>query len=133
MLDWRELSLPEVAPIELPEFNLPPGESAERQPHQPITLYRWLDNSGGVQFGTTPPTDGIPYETLEVHPDANLIQPPVATSLPQQSQRRESSPSPSLTSPLSTSPQEAMQIMQDAREIREMSQERLRQHEALTQ
>ncbi len=37
------------------------------------TLYKWRDAKGQWQITDTPPTGGIPYETLNYHKDANVI------------------------------------------------------------
>ncbi len=42
-----------------------------------VTSYRWRGDNGEWQLSNTPPPAGIPYETLEVDPDANLLPAPV--------------------------------------------------------
>ena len=133
ILDWRELKMPETTTVELPELTLPQGEETTRPAHQPVTLYRWKDSDGVIQFGNEPPGGGIAFETVEVNPDANLLQAPTAAPQGQESGAEAPSASPSLPSPLTVSPEEALQIFEDAKEIREMSEERLRQHEAIGQ
>ena len=36
-------------------------------------LYRWRDHNGQWQLSDKPPADGIKYEVVEYHKDANVI------------------------------------------------------------
>jgi hypothetical protein len=134
MLSWSELKLPGMPEVEVPEITLPGSEEQARDPHQPLSLYRWQDSEGGAQFSNEPPPEGVAYQRVEVNPDANLLQaPPPAIKQESPSPQGETAPDSSLPSPLTVSPGEAMQLIEDAHEIREMSEQRLRQHEELTQ
>lgn len=134
MLSWSDLKMPEMPEVEVPEIALPGSEEQAREAHQPVSLYRWQDSEGGVQFSNEPPPEGMAYQRVEVNPDANLLQapPPAVDDENDASQARPSS-SPSMPSPLTVSPGEALQLIEDAHEIREMSEQRLRQHEELVQ
>jgi hypothetical protein len=138
MLSWSDLQLPGMPSLKLPELadiSLPGKEEEAREPHQPVKLYRWQTPDGSMQFSNEPPPSGVRYEVVEVNPDANLIQGQPLAAAEEESVTPEegTAPAASLPSPLTVSPDEAMQLFEDAREIREMSEERLRQHEALTQ
>ncbi len=136
LLSWSDIKLPPLQLPELPEIRLPGSRETAREPHQPVKLYRWQDATGNIQFSNTPPAEGVTYEQVEVNPDANLIQalPAGNTSEEETTAKQEVSEAGStLPSPLTVSPGEALQLMEDARHIREMSEQRLRQHEALTQ
>ena len=37
------------------------------------TVYKWRDANGNWQITDQPPADGIKYETLEYHRDANVM------------------------------------------------------------
>lgn len=132
MLNLSDIRMPNMPSVTLPE--LPGAGEATRESNQPVTLYRWQGADGSTQFGSEPPANGVKYEEVEVNPDANLIQalPPSAPPEASETQEENTLSSP-LPSPLTVSPGEAMQLMEDAKKIRQMSEERLRQHEALTQ
>ena len=131
MLSWSDIRMPTMPEITLPE--LPKPGEATRESNQPVTLYRWQGPDGSTQFGSEPPAEGINYEVVAVNPDANLIQALPPSEAPVEAEEKEGGNSTSLPSPLTVSPGEAMQLMEDAKNIREMSEERLRQHEALAQ
>lgn len=132
MLSWSDIQMPTMPDITLPK--LPEQGEATRESNHPVTLYRWLGADGSTQFSSEPPAEGISYEVVEVNPDANLIQAlPPGEAPVEAKEKAGGNRTTSLPSPLTVSPGEAIQLMEDARKIREMSEERLRQHEALAQ
>lgn len=136
LLSWSDIQMPENPEIRLPglaEIVLPAEEETTREPDQAVKLYRWQGADGGIQFSNEPPPEGTDYEIVEIFPDANLIQGqnPDTTASPTTSDANNSHRA--LASPLTVSPGEAMQLLEDAYNIREVSEQRLRQHEALTQ
>ena len=132
MLSWSDLRMPKMPSVTLPE--LPGTGETARDANQPVTLYRWQGADGSPQFGSEPPAKGVKYEVVEVNPDANLIQALPPSDTPDTAGTEgEKSTASSFPSPLTVSPGEAMQLMDDAKKIRQMSEERLRQHEALAQ
>ncbi len=133
MLSWSDLKLPGMPEVEMPQIELPGSEEKARAAHQPLSLYRWQDSNGGMQFSNEPPPEEVAYQRVEVNPDANLLQaPPPAIKQDSPAPQGEPTSTSSLPSPLTVSPGEAMQLIEDAHEIREMSEQRLRQHEELT-
>ena len=132
MLSLSDIRMPNMSSVTLPE--LPGQGGTSRESNQPVTLYRWQGADGSTQFGSEPPANGVTYQVVEVNPDANLIQalPPSDTPDTAETEGDKSATSP-LPSPLTVSPGEAMQLMDDVKKIRQMSEERLRQHEALSQ
>lgn len=139
LLNWSDIRLPQMPKLELPEASelAQPGERGEekaeggRQAHQPLELYRWDNGDGTPQFSNEPPPPGVDYEVVQVNPDANLIQ-PLTPSAPPATQEEGGKAANRLPTPLTVSPEEAMQLFRDAGKIREMSQERLHQQEVLT-
>lgn len=129
--------------IKMPSFSLPnltlPGNETETRPaHQTVTLYRWQDADGSVHFGSEVPAAGIPYQTIEVHPDANLIQstPP---NTPQEGEKQAPSSSQAVvkepsapTLPLSLSPERIQQLIEQAKGVQQLGEQRQRQQEALS-
>ena len=139
MLSWSDLRMPDMPSVtlpEMPQISLPSADDATREPYQPVQIYRWQGADGSIQFSNETPPERVDYELVEVNPDANLIQ-AVPTgdtgSNDKTGMEEESAASSSLPSPLTGSPGEAMQLMEDAHKLRELSEERLRQHEALIQ
>jgi hypothetical protein len=144
LLSWSALRAQFRAPA-MPNLSLPErpwpsltgiesgSETGARQPHQPVAIYRWQGADGSAQFSNEPPAPGVAYEVVEVNPDANLIQapvqPPAKESSGTETKGTESAPAMALPSPLTVSPTEAMQLLQDARKVQELSVERLRQQE----
>jgi hypothetical protein len=138
LLSWSDLKMPA-----LPSFDLPqmpdislPGNDEPRPPHQPVRVYRWQGEDGGIQFSNEPPPAGVAYTVVEVNPDANLIQAPTAaaantTRTPEAP--KAAPPSSPIPSPLTVSPGQALQLIEDARNVQKLSDERLRQQDALTQ
>ena len=139
MLSWSDLKMPEMPSValpDIPDISLPGDETTTRKPHQSVKLYRWQGEDGSTQFSNEPPAGAVAYEIVEVNPDANLIQsvPTDDASVAAKTETAESADTTSsLPSPLTVSPGEALQLIEDARNLRELSEERLRQHEALTQ
>lgn len=139
LLSWSELTLPELPSIELPKMPripLPGKEETAREPNQPVKLYRWQGVDGSTQFSNEPPAQGVAYEVVEVNPDTNLIR-AVPTTGTDEEMKPETTGigegSGSLPSPLTVSPGEALQLIEDARKVQQLSDQRLRQQEALTQ
>ena len=138
LLNWSDITKPEIPEITLPEMpelaDLTKSDNKEeiRAPHQPVTLYRWQSDDGGIQFSNELPPQGVSYEVVEVNPDANIVQ-AITPETGQKPATEEEASGISLPSPLTVSPQEATQLLEDARKIRDMSEERLRQHEAIMQ
>ncbi len=138
LLSLSDLKMPKIAGVELPELpdiQLPGREKEEepaRKPHQPVKLYRWKGAGGNVEFGNQPP-QGVAYEIVEVNPDANVIQVAKPAAPAAEAPLQEEKKGVSIPSPLTVSPGEAMQLLEDTQRIREMSEERLKQHDALLQ
>lgn len=126
LLTWSDIRMPAVA--------LPAVTVAGREAHQPVTLYRWQGSDGAMAFSSEPPPPGVAYEVVAVDPDANLLEAPPARIEHGENSGEEgvgTATIRALPSPLSVSPGEARQLVQDAYKLREMSEERLRQQEAL--
>lgn len=139
---WKEgrplLSLSDIHLPQMPSLELPGSGEGASGSGQPVTFYRWQQADGRVQFSSEAPDAGVSYEVIEVDPDTNLIQAVPAQGIQGAGEaapqgEATAQPRSALPSPLTVSPEEAMQLFRDAREIREMSEQRLRQTEALAQ
>lgn len=63
---WVWFKSPEFLPAELRIRN---PHSADYAP----TLYRWKDDQGRSQVTDAPPTDGRPYERVQIDPRTNIV------------------------------------------------------------
>lgn len=70
LLSWKQLKLPALPDISLPDIPLPVRESNTTK--QKISVYKWRDEQGSWQFGNEPP-QGVAYELLELDPDTNVL------------------------------------------------------------
>ena len=80
LMNLRDLiPMPSSMPS-LDSFNLsgsenaiqPAGDHAQMVGKQ--RFYKWKDHNGVWQFSATPPPEGIETKTVDVYPDANIIQ-----------------------------------------------------------
>lgn len=132
LLSWSELKMPTLHSFNLPQMPdiALPGKEEPRAPHQPVKVYRWQGEDGGIQFSNEPPTPEVAFTVVEVNPDANLIQAPSADNNTRGAKTE--TPSSPFPSPLTVSPGQALQLIEDARNVQKLSDERLRQQDALT-
>jgi hypothetical protein len=130
------LSLSDLGLPKMPSLGLPGDGEAAGGSGQPVIFYRWQGSDGRAQYSSEPPASGVAYEVIEVDPDTNLIQAVPVEEIDRGEEEASSGteqPRSMLPSPLTVSPEEAMQLFKDAREIREISEQRLRQTESLAQ
>jgi hypothetical protein len=89
LLSLDQLTMPKIPDVSLPNVSLPLSE--DKPAATPVTVYKWQDAEGNWHFSNEPPPAGIPYESSEVDPNANLIQgvnsSPAATAEETQSKR----------------------------------------------
>lgn len=133
LLSWSDIQLPRKPDIDikLPTLSAA-GEANPSTPSQSVILYRWRDGNGGLQFSNLQPPQGVAYEIIKVNPETNLVQ-GVGTEDNVMAERTDGDTAgPALPSPLSVSPEEAAQLLEEARRIQALSEERVRQQEALT-
>ena len=91
---------------------------------EPVTVYKWTDKYGRMQFGNTPPPDAVGVEVMSVKQNNNIIDPikvppPVAKS----------SGSSSFEMPNPYSPGGMKKVLDDAKGIEEMLQKRHEQQQ----
>jgi hypothetical protein len=132
LLSWSELKMPALLSFNLPQMPdiVLLGKEEPRAPHQPLKVYRWQGEDGDIQFSNEPPAPGVAFTVVEVNPDANLIQAPPADN--NTGGAKTEAPSSPFPSPLTVSPGQALQLIEDARSVQKLSDERLRQQDALT-
>lgn len=94
-------------------------------------IFRWTSADGTKQFSNVPPT-GVEFETVWVDPDANIIE---ALKPPPRKKAASSSNSTtsqaSIPSLLTVSPDKVKKLVEDARKVQEMSDERAKTLEKL--
>ncbi|NIB39569.1 DUF4124 domain-containing protein [Pseudomaricurvus alkylphenolicus] len=101
----------------LPDFS---GDSSA-----PTRVYKWRDKDGSWRYSDTPP-EGIDAQSLDINPDTNLIQ-----GLPQKQseQQKKSQPAtdndlPGVPLPLTVSPDQVQKMMDDARNVQQLMDQR---------
>lgn len=123
LLDWRQLtlpSLPSLPSVSMPEVALPGSGSDEPAS---VTVYRWRDSDGVWQFGSAPPSTGA-YETVTVDPNTNLIAAPAPAPVapPKAAEPVAARKEPTIESPYS--PDGVKKMMDDAKRVRDMMEDR---------
>ncbi len=99
----------------------------EPQPAQPTTVYKWRDSSGNWQFGDKPPSEGA-YEISEISGVQTMKM--VTPKLPLPEEKPKADPAPTANiSPLTpfTDPQKVKEVIDQARNIQTIQEERLKQ------
>lgn len=136
LLSWSQLSLPQLPQETMPTSTPSPSPDEEdtrerkREPNRGVMIYRWRGSDGEVQFGSTPPPKGVAFESVEVLPDANLIQSTTAVA-PADSADEPSPATSPLPTPLTVSPEQLKQLFEDAHRLQQFSTERLQQQQEL--
>lgn len=120
LLSLGDLHWPDLKAPPLPDLK-PPLASGGKQ-----TFYRWRDGAGNLHFSDRPP-EGSPanLETVEVDPDANLIQgiqPPPPQPPTQRTASDETPPSP-------YSPGQIKKLFDEANRIKALAAQRGQQME----
>jgi hypothetical protein len=132
LLDWRKISLPNGP--ELPEVALPPVDVPGDEESRIVTLYKWRDRQGVVQFTGEPPAKGTPFERMAVDPNTNMIQAyvppePLADAGEEETEAEDEELKPP-TSPLDVYDQEQIKkIIDKAKRVEKLMQERAAQQE----
>jgi len=67
-----------IPSFSMPDFSFPnfpgSGKALEtRQPMSQVTIYKWTDAEGSLQFASSPPADGTEYEEMHYDPNENVI------------------------------------------------------------
>ena len=135
LLKWSQLSIPG-----LPQF---PDLSAltdlfKTKPENrsiPVTSYKWLDSEGNWQLSDTPPKNGR-YETVIVDPNTNLLQadiPAPKIVAPPSTPVKDTSAQPAYSPAMAYDPEKVSAIMDSARNVEKILQQRKAQQDKLLQ
>ncbi|HEA26221.1 MAG TPA: hypothetical protein ENH92_03785 [Ectothiorhodospiraceae bacterium] len=133
LLKWSQLSMPK-----LPQF---PDLSAltdlfKAKPDNssiPATSYKWRDSEGNWQLSDTPPQNGH-YETIIVDPNTNILQadiPVTKIATPPSTQIKDTSAQPAYSPAMAYDPEKVSEIMDSARNVENLLQERKVQQDKL--
>ncbi len=90
-----------------------------------IQVYRWQDKNGHWHLSDQPPA-GEPFDTVNVDPNTNLIQ-GVSSEPDAQDEDPQKSVSAPIPSPLTISPGKVQKLIEDAKNVQELANERERQ------
>ncbi|MEO0996749.1 MAG: hypothetical protein AAFX58_04450 [Pseudomonadota bacterium] len=105
---------------------------AALQPGDDVTVYRWQDASGEWHFAGEPPV-GVSFDELKIDPDTNAIQmeraePPVAAAPAESTAEPAAGDAPAndpYRGPL-PDPEATRQLIEDARALQDLADERAR-------
>ncbi len=89
-----------------------PGIGAKQQ----VTVYRWRDARGSVQFGSYPPANALNVETVSVDTDKNVVD---AVKVPVRQAESDTGSTP-LTAPSPYSVKGMKKVLDDARGVEEL-------------
>lgn len=102
----------------------------------PNLIYEWKDAEGNLEFSNSPPADGIEFTVREYDPNTNVIQSielpseeaEVSNTEPKTDQKILSSDSPGDV----YSPEQIKKLIDDAKNVENLLNERLKNQEAIT-
>ncbi len=119
LLAWNDIKL-----SSLPKLPLWAGGAPREAPAQ-VTVYRWRDQQGVWQYGSSPPPDGRPYESRTIDTAANAELFPAVPPAEKPSGNRPATAEPAQPAPASPYSAEGVQkLFDDARSLRDQSRER---------
>ena len=80
LLRFSEFKVPEIELADFPSMSLPESwwTTGSELPRAEITIYKWTDVEGNLQFSNSPPPEGIEYTVKKYNPNENVI-PAVST------------------------------------------------------
>lgn len=131
LLKWSELNLPKLPGLPaMPDFSS--GDTQEA-PSRPVTTYKWQDAEGNWHLGDTPPPN-TPYKTITVDPNTNLIQattpaPAAQPTTPEPDNKRPALPDYSPA--MAYDPEKVSEVMDKARNVENLIQQRQEQQNKL--
>ena len=129
LLKWSDISIPQLPTIpKLPGLN---SENPEEL--TPVITYKWQDADGHWHLGDTPPANYV-YEIITVDPSANLIQPvPAASKSTTAPTAKINTEQPSYSPATAYNPEKVTEIMDSARNVSKILQQRKEQQDQLLQ
>ena len=80
LLSFSDFKIPEIDLADFSLMNLPESwwTTSSELPGAEITIYKWTDIEGNLQFSNSPPPEGIEYTVKKYNPNENVI-PAVST------------------------------------------------------
>jgi hypothetical protein len=120
LLSWSQVAWPTLPTPTLPAAPI------QAEPTAPVTVYRWRDQHGVWQYGSTPPPDGSPYESRTVETTANAaLFPPAAPRTADKAATTAPAPDPApAAAPSPYSLDAVKQLFDDARKLRDQGNAR---------
>ena len=134
MLSFADFKLPNFSAPSLPEV---PGvdsigDSVDVGGGQ-VTIYEWRDSRGGIQFTNEPPPEGVEYQVRQYDPNANVIQSvksPTAAPEPEVAENSEPETAGTLEAPSPYSPEGVKKLMDDAKNVEKLLNERFQRQQS---
>lgn len=121
LISLDSLKMPRLG---LPEVEVP--EVVKEEEPAVRTAYRWKDQWGSWQYSSEPPAGDVPYETLVLDPDANVMRAVEAepSEAPQSAQVEGVDGGKDDGLPISLSPQKMQKLVEDAKAVEQTLQQR---------
>jgi len=136
LMSFSDLKAPD---IKVPEVDLP-GALPASQPKDSMqgkdVVFQWRDAQGNLHFSSKPPRDGSEYSIKGYDPTQNLIQsvkPKVEAPKVDSVQIKTELPESKADVGSAYSPEKVKQLMDDAKNVEQLLQQRMKQQEALIQ
>jgi hypothetical protein len=134
LLKWSEIKIPGASWLpQLPDFTPLTRSGSEEGGSVPLTSYKWQGADGNWHFGDTPPKN-IAYETVTVDPNTNLIQATIPSSVPAAAPSgtvKNPQPQPAYSPAMAYDPEKVGEIMDSARNVENLLQQRKEQQDQL--
>lgn len=135
LINFGDLKIPEFSMPALPESSSS-GDADAVITGSPNLIYEWKDAEGNLEFSNSPPADGIEFTVREYDPNTNVIQSielpseeaEVSNTEPKTDQKILSSDSPGDV----YSPEQIKKLIDDAKNVENLLNERLKNQEAIT-
>ncbi|MBU0501504.1 MAG: DUF4124 domain-containing protein [Gammaproteobacteria bacterium] len=124
-LKWPRLVVPAAQDITDSLKSRPSAPSSKNK-----TFFKWRDAQGNIHFSDKPPKEKTAHlETIEVNPDANLIQGVRVPPPPQPQQTVQTTPQADIPSPYA--PGQIKRLFDEAHKIKQQAEKRNKQLEEL--
>ena len=113
--------IPSAASLKLPDIQLPTMPSLggnESRPTAPITVYKWVDKSGVINYSQIKPNNVVVQE-MTVYPETNVVQADALVTPAAKPRPVASVPAAQPDELLIPTPQKMQQLMLDAKNVQQ--------------
>ena len=136
IINWANIRLPDLSDISAPDFEFDIGSQTATPNNTTTTIHRWQDSAGNWHYSDSP-SDASSSETIEINSDLNIINAINTQAQTQQPtkprepiEQTDNAPSPLDLLP---TPSKVEALLESAKNVENMLQERKAQQDALSQ